>query len=281
MRIGYNPNRKAKAQQYSGAVISAITHLPNMDGYHADRFEVIKMCLETMRQNTGMDDCMVLIWDNGSCREFTDWLYKAYRPDQLVLSPNVGKASARAGIIRMLPTNTIVGVSDDDMYFYPGWLRHSIEIFERFPNVGQVSAYPVRTQFRWGNSNTLAWASKNAKLETGRFIPEQWDRDFCTSIGREYDFHIPYTASDLDYRIRYKGVDAYAVAHHCQFMGRTDRLAPFAIWDDECMGDEKPFDNAIDRAGLLRLTTTHRLARHIGNVLDEDMTLDVKEKQYA
>jgi hypothetical protein len=37
------------------------------------------------------------------------------------------------------------------------------------------------------------------------------------------------------------------------------------------MGDEKPFDNAVDAAGLLRLTTTRRYTRHMGNTIDEDI----------
>jgi hypothetical protein len=43
------------------------------------------------------------------------------------------------------------------------------------------------------------------------------------------------------------------------------------IADRDAMGDEKPFDWAVDNAGLLRLTTTERYTRHIGNILDDEL----------
>ena len=41
MRIGENPNRRAQAQGYKPFVASAVTHLPNFEGYHEKRFEVV------------------------------------------------------------------------------------------------------------------------------------------------------------------------------------------------------------------------------------------------
>lgn len=271
MRTGNNPNRKNRVAGYGPVVVGAITHLPDMiSEYHRDRFDVVRASLNSMRRNAGMD-CEIMIWDNGSCIEFTDWLYESYEPDYLMLSANIGKASARAGMVRMLPPGIIVGVADDDMYYYPDWLLEQVRILQHFPNVGQVSGYPVRTQMRWGNVRTLIWADKCAKVEVGRYISEEYDRDFCTSIGRDYAFQVDYTANDMDYRITYLNKQAYAGAHHCQWIGYAGKMAPFCLWDLDAMGDEKPFDNAIDQAGLLRLTTVTRYTRHIGNKLDPDL----------
>lgn len=265
-----NPNRLAKVSGYKPVIASAITYLPDFEGYHKDRFEVVKASLNTMRDNAG-EDIGTFIWDNGSCPEVIDWLMNEYKPDHLVISTNIGKASARAGIVRAVSPGTILGVADDDILYYPDWFKKSIDILESFPNVGQVSGYPVRTQMRWGNKNTKAWAFRNAKLEYGRFIPDEWDRDFCTSIGRDYEWHKAYTIDDIDAMITYKGRQVYAVAHHCQFICYANRLEDIVRWDNDAMGDEKPFDWAVDNAGLLRLTTSERLTRHIGNKLDEDM----------
>lgn len=271
MRIGNNPNRRVPVTGYSPMIMSAICHLPNMEGYHAHRFDVVKACLESMRANCGYGRAETLIWDNGSCGEFRHWLIEIYKPDHVVLTTNIGKASARAGILRMLPPHTMVNISDDDMWYYPDWFKRSMEVYDDFPNVGQVSGYPVRTQFRWGNRRTLLWAKEHAELEYGKFIPESWDRDFCSSIGRDYEFQKQYTVNDYDPRITYRGTQAYAVAHHCQFICEAGKIAPFAVWDQDGTSDEKPFDTAIDEAGLLRLTTIHRHARHMGNVMDEDL----------
>lgn len=278
MRIGENPNRHAQAQGYKPFVASAVTHLPNFEGYHEHRFEVVKTSLTTMRENAGLD-CDILIWDNGSCPEFRDWLLDEYKPTGVVLSPNVGLTSARAGLLRIVPPTTIIGLADDDMYYYPNWFKASVDLMKQFPNVGQVSGWPVRTQMRWGNRTTLEWARRYAVLELGKFIPEQWDRDFCTSIGREWDFHVHYTKKDMDKRITYQGHQAYAVAHHCQFVCKAENLVEILRQNKEAMSDDKVLDNAVDGAGYLRLTTVDRYVRHIGNVLDDE--LKPKRKRHA
>ena len=270
MRTEMNPNRRTKADGYAPYIASSVVHLPNFEGYHEQRFEVVKTSLTTMRENAGLD-CQILIWDNGSCQEFRNWLLNEYKPDYVVLSNNVGLSNARAGLIRMLPPDVILGVADDDMYYYPDWFKAQVELMKYFPNVGQVSGYPVRTQMRWGNKRTLEWARKVAIVEEGSFIPAEWDRDYCTSIGRDYEWHKKQTENDWDYRITYRGVQAYAFAHHCQFICKVKLLANLMRFTTEAMSDDKPFDWAVDNTGMLRLTTINRYTRHIGNVLDDDL----------
>ena len=270
MRTEMNPNRRIYVDGYPPYIASSITHLPSLEGYHENRFEVVKVSLTTMRENAGLN-CKTLVWDNGSCQEFRDWLLNEYKPDYVMLSTNVGKSIARASILRMLPPKTIVGVADDDMYYYPDWFKAQVELMKYFPNVGQVSGYPVRTQMRWGNRRTLEWARKVAVVEEGSFIPSEWDRDYCTSIGRDYEWHKKYTENDMDKRITYRGVQAYAFAHHCQFICKVKLLANLMNFTTEAMSDDKPFDWAVDTTGMLRLTTINRYTRHIGNVLDDDL----------
>lgn len=270
MRTEMNPMKRLKIDIYHHYIASSIVHLPNFEGYHKERFEVVKTSLTTMRENAGLD-CEILVWDNGSCQEFRDWLLNEYKPDYVVLSKNVGKPNAVAGILGMLPPETIVGVADDDMYYYPDWFKAQVELMAFYPNVGQVSGYPVRTQMRWGNRRTLEWARKVAVVEEGSFIPAEWDKDFCTSIGRDYEWHKKYTENDMDKRITYRGVQAYAFAHHCQFICEAGKIARVAKFTDIAMADEKPFDWAVDNTGMLRLTTINRYTRHIGNVLDDDL----------
>jgi hypothetical protein len=187
----------------------------------------------------------------------------------------MGKATARANIVSMLPDNTVIAMADDDIFYHPYWLKAQIELLKHYPNVGQVSGYPVRTQMGWGNHNTVAWAKKNALVDAGKFIPEEWDKDFCVSIGRDYDQHLKLqaegTVHNIDIRITYQGVKAYAVAHHCQWIGYAGKIRPFCKRSKNAMRTERDFDNAVDNAGLLRLTTINRYTQHIGNVLDQHM----------
>lgn len=279
MRTEHNPLRfKPAPYRYKDIVCLVVTHLPCEDqpGYHKDRFEVVKTCLETMRGRAHRDHTF-MVWDNDSNSTFRDWLQHIFEPDILVLSRNIGKNPARASAIQMLPLGSVVCYSDDDMYYDDNWLNPQMELLTIFPNVAAVSGNPVRTMFRWGVENTLAWAREHAKLEQGRYIPREWEDDFAISIGRDPQQHVEMSIKDVDYRITYEGKQAYATAHHAQFIGYAIKLLPALAYynDSNAMSDEKPFDIAVDQAGL-RLCTTQRYTRHIGNVLDESFRAEME-----
>jgi len=188
----------------------------------------------------------------------------------LILSGNIGKYAARLSIARMLPPETILAYSDDDMYFYPDWLAPQIELLNYFPNVSCVTGNPVRTQFRWGNENTVKWAMTHAQVNTGRFIPQEWEDDFALSVGRTPEWHKEYTKNDTDLLITYKNKQAYATSHHCQHVSYAGTVAKIPLYDHLAMSRETPFDNEMDKLGL-RLATTQRYCRHIGNILENEL----------
>jgi glycosyltransferase involved in cell wall biosynthesis len=249
-------------------VLTVVTHLPDLTSdYHRNRLEVIYTCLKSMRDGARMEHTLI-VWDNGSCDPLRDVLSDL--ADVVILSPNIGKTAARTSMIRMLPPETIIAYSDDDMYFYPGWLAPQIELLQHFPNVAAVTGYPVRTASRWGCEHTIAWAEANAKLEMGRFLPRSWEDDFCISIGRDPAWHAQSSERDREGRVTYNGKQAYTLGHHCQFVGYQERLVKAAVYDGKAMGDEKVTDRALDAIGL-RLATTQRWARHIGNVIHDEL----------
>lgn len=276
MRVGNNPLATSKAETLAPVVLAVITHLPNTEGYHSQRLEVIRTCIQSMIDGAGGTNYSLLVWDNGSCESLRRWL-RSYGPDVLVESENIGKASARACIFRMLPAETIVAMSDDDILYYPGWFEAQKEVLDTFPNVACVTGNPIRTSFRWGCTNTLAWLKAHADLEVGRFIPDKYERDFCVSIGRDFEKHKAGTTRDLDYRGHSRdGLYVYGTSHHCQFISIAGRVVPAMRFDNEAMGDEKPFDIAMDRLGL-RLSTTIRYSRHIGNVIHDELRGEIEE----
>lgn len=265
MRIGMNPLAESHLPPLPNIVAAVITHLPNREGYHAQRFDVIRACFASLQKS----ELPLYVWDNGSDADFRDWLTGSLQPDWLMLSPNIGKASARTAILRSFPSRTVICMSDDDIFYSPGWLEAHLELLNGFPNVGTVSGCPIRTQFRWGNTKTLDWARRNATLSVGQFIPDEYEYDFCISIGRNYAHHMEDTAKDVDYLIEYNGLKAYATAHHMQFVGYAGRLGKIGLWPERAMRAEQTFDVAIDELGLLRLTTVDRYTQHMGNVLDK------------
>jgi glycosyltransferase involved in cell wall biosynthesis len=271
MRIGANPLRNAEVTTYAPLVLAVVTHLPNTLGYHEHRLEVIKTCIESMRKSAPPHS--LIIWDNGSCEALKTWI-RYIKPDVFVESANVGKSNARTSIFRMVPPETVVAMSDDDILYYPGWFEAEYEIMRTFPNVACVTGNPIRTSFRWGCENTIEWMKKQGILEVGRFIPDQYERDFCISIGRDPHVHKKNTVNDVDYRGKYNGVYAYATGHHCQFVSVAGRVLPAMHFDNQAMADEKPFDVALDKIGL-RLSTVKRYSRHIGNVIHDELRKDI------
>ena len=275
MRIGHNPLAGQVApHSLNDIVLTCVTHLPNQSGYHAGRMEVIQTCLTSMREHADAPHS-IAIWDNGSCPELREWLQDVFKPDVLILSENIGKNTARSMLFRMQHPNSVIGFCDDDIYFYHDWLSPQLEILRRFPNVACVTGYPVRTAFRWGNVNTKAWASVNAKLEYGRFIPDEWERDFAVSIGRDIGDHTKSTVADTDVKITYNGLQAYATSHHCQLLTTAKQMNRLAVFDNQAMASDRPFDEALDRIGL-RLATINRYTRHIGNVFHAELKKEIE-----
>jgi hypothetical protein len=273
-RDGMNPLRLARLEPLPSTVAAVIVHIPEESGYHANRREVVQTCIDSMDRFAGRDHNL-LIWSNGCSTAIIQWLQKRYKQATIIISPNIGKSNARAAIFGMLPDDTMINMSDDDMLYYPDWLAKLAEVYDHFPNVGVVSGYPVRTAFRWGCKNTIEWGHIYGKIFTGRYIPDEYDRDFCTSIGRDYEWHIQYTANDRDTMLAYEGMKVLATGHHCQFYGNVGKLRKYMQRTVEAMADEKPLDIAIDNAKLLRLTTMTRYSRHIGNLVDEGITAEV------
>lgn len=272
MRIGSNPLHDDKVGQLSPIVLAVITHLPEQKGYHEKRLEVVQTCIRSMTKDLNHS---LVVWDNGSCAALRNWI-RQLQPDIFIESRNIGKITARTSLFKMLPPQTIIALSDDDILFYPGWLDAQLQVLDTYPNVSTVTGNPIRTSFRWGCENTIKWLREYGNLEVGKFIPEQYEKDFCVSIGRDYNRHKQNTVNDFDYRGCYNNVYAYGTSHHCQFVSVAGRVSKAMVYDNSAMGDEKPFDIAMDKIGL-RLSTVKRYSRHIGNVIHDELRKEIED----
>jgi hypothetical protein len=229
-----------------------------------------------MRRNAGGAHD-VAIWDNGSCPTLRDWLQNEYKPETLILSPNVGKSAARLGLTGIVSPETVINIADDDIYYYPNWLQPQIDLLENIPAVACVTGYPLRTSFRWGVENTMRRVQHSgAVLKQGRFIPDTWENDYAVSIGRNPLEHRQSSMKDNEIMAEFKGRKFYLTSHHCQHVGyagmlRTATLKTLMLG---AMPDEKPYDRMLDTLGN-RIATVERYTRHIGNVIDDELRKDI------
>lgn len=252
--------------------LAILTHYRH-DPYHRHRIPVIELCASSMRDGAKERDCELLIFDNGSTADFKKKL-KSFDPDILVLSPNIGKQSAQQRMLEYA-RGRYFAYSDDDIYFYPGWLCKHLEILDTFnawPTL--VSGSPQRTAFQWGIRSTLDFCYRNpGMLQIGRFIPDECEKQYALSIGRPMDVHMLKTVQLRDYLITYRGIKAWAHAHHMQFIARRSDLIGKLPPSKFLIDNAREWDMYMDGVhNFLRLTTYERTTLHIGNELQGDLT---------
>ena len=283
VRIGSYPER-VKREFIRTARVSAciVVHIPHQLDYHAHRLDVLRLCLASLAAHTPRDRYDLLVLDNGSCAATVDYL-RGLRDrgaiDHLILSAqNIGKINGCRMLFDAAPGD-VVAYADDDVFFSPGWLEAQLAILDTFPRVGMVSGRPVRKQFGYGNAYLPGYLAEFPEItsQTGRLIPNEWEREFRGSVGRLQDDGA--AAPNQDVLLEYRGLKAYSTATHFQF------IAPKAVILDairrvqlpRVVGEERQFEEAIDAAGYARLSTAGRYVRHIGNVINRELRDEIGE----
>lgn len=274
MRIGECPARVKRVHvQPARVTVCVVVCIPHQFDYYSRRLDVLQLSLNSLRAHTARGAYTLMVLDNNSCPAVVDYLRKQHELghiDQLILSGrNLGKINACRMLFDAAPGD-IVAYADDDVWFGPGWLDAQLQVLEAFPRVGMVSGRPVRQQFLYGNTGLRGYldAFPGVAKHTGRFIPDEWEREYLRSTGRTGE---PVSVDDI--RLEYGGVAAYSTAAHFQF------IAPKAVIREalaKCGGprigsEERQFEEAVEAMGYVRLSTIDRHIRHIGNVVDDEV----------
>lgn len=283
-RLGINPARgKFSTYQPAQVSVAVLTYIPHLEGYFRHRLDVLKLALASIYINTTIPYDL-FIFDNGSCPEVVDYLRHSRDHGDihyLLLShQNIGKIGALKVMFNALP-GELVAYSDDDILFYPGWLEAHLEIMKKFPQVGMVSGAPVRNASKHAMQTLQRFendASPLVSVIRERRIPDEWERDWAVSTGRDPGQHLEDTKNELDAVVKVEGVEAIAGANHFQFVAPKDvivRALP-NDWSGKLMGNMVELDEAVDNLGYLRLSTAQRFTRHIGNAISEELAGEVK-----
>jgi hypothetical protein len=276
MRIGHNPARFVeKVAQPAGITVTVVNCIPFLSGYYEQSLEIIKTVIESLnstREEKHPYD--VMLFDNHSCAQVRDCLQDAFNAGKiqyLVLSDtNIGKIGAWNFMFGAAQGEMVV-FSDGDVEFRPGWLKASLELFETFPNVGMVTARPLRTPMEY-SSSTLEWARRQAPgvYTQGQFL--DWDCywDHARSTGFSLEKAQMEYPKGSDHRLTYQGKTAYVGATHFQFMAQRELLQQIIpLPSEQPMRGERALDVAINERGCLRLLTDEAYVRHMGNTIAE------------
>jgi glycosyltransferase involved in cell wall biosynthesis len=271
MRIGSNPVKikKPSLKPPQPVTVVIITYIPYLSGYFQYSLEVLSLALKSIWENTE-EAFDLLVFDNGSCNEVREYLISQNESNKiqyLILSDqNVGIPGAWNISFKAAP-GKYVAFADYDIYFFPGWLKAHLEIFENFPRVGMVTGTPIRPPIEY-SSRTLEWAEEHKDVNIKRGVLQSWE-DYWThteSLGlSEKESRESYQTGE-DILLIYKEYTAYIGAGHFQFVALKDvleKVAPFP--NTIAMGNERLLDQRVNDLGLLRLTLTRRFVQHLGN----------------
>jgi hypothetical protein len=273
-RVGINPARH-RVSEYRPAriTVAMLVYMPHLTGYFEHRLDVVQLSLATLIRHADLPYDL-LVFDNGSCEEVKAFLSQLQSQGLvrylLTSSENIGKLGALRLIAGAAP-GEIVAYTDDDTFFYPGWLSAHVALLDGFPNVGMVSGCPEKTLFDHGIETNLRFGKGDAETEMtyGDRIPEVWEREWALALGKDPDEFAASARTVQDIRLVRRGLEAYAAACHNQFVAPSQALRRVleGPWSGRLMGGMNELDNAFDAQGYLRLATVDRTTRLIGNVL--------------
>lgn len=278
-RFGINPARGKKSSYKPARVtVAVLTYIPHLEGYFRERFQILQLSIASLLKHTEAPYDL-LIFDNGSCSQVSGYLQDLHRAGQidflLLSESNIGKIGAFSILFRSAP-GELVAYSDDDIFYYPGWLLAHLEIIDTYPRVGMVSGMPVRDAANRSRKSLLEWIEKGDPELTvliGESLPDSWEREWAESVGRDPDAHLTAIEDQKVIITSYAGVRAYGSASHFQFLAPKEvmqRALP-QEWSGKLMGEMNELDQAIDDLGFLRFSTVDRYSRHMGNTLSSDL----------
>jgi glycosyltransferase involved in cell wall biosynthesis len=273
-RIRPNPKKYlTNSFQPARTTVVMLTHNPAEGGYFEDRPVATKLSIASLVAHTEVEyDLMV--FDNGSSPEMVEYLVDLKENgviQYLYLSErNIGYGAALNAAFNAAP-GEVIAYADDDIFFYPGWLRKRLEILDTFPSVGMVSGQLIE-----GDSvhDAVALGAEKHGYAIEDFdIPREWSERWCAGLGLDVDVFLsrPELNSIKNYKVELNGVKAFAGATGYSYLFTKEFLQemPRLTEDRQVGGADYDWHHAANDLGRLRLTTSELTTDHIGNVVDE------------
>ena len=283
MRQGQNPAKMGlPAYKPKKMGLGLLSNIPSQEGYFTHSLEVLRYQIASIHNSTKEFD--LLVFDNGSCPEVQDELRHLQSEGFihfLILSQyNLGKTGALNWILAALP-NEVIGFSDGDVLFRPGWLEKSLEIVNAFPSVGLVSVQPCLFDILKSEGQ----AQHRFENDPGYQLSDVF---LDPIVVDEYGHGVGLETRKIE-ELKQKpvqvveeistGVRAVIGQSHMQFILPREvarRILPlpsnFALFRQET----KKINEHIDNLGLVQLTSLEALVYHMGNQLDETARAEIR-----
>ena len=277
MRKGQNPAKMGMpAYQPKRLGVAILVYIPSLYGYFEQLLSILKDQIASLYYATP-GDFDLLVFDNGSCPAVQAELMEMYHSgmlEWLVCSEhNLGKTGALNWILGSMP-NELICYSDSDVLFRSGWLEKSLKILETFPRAGLVAAQPSFYDQLHGEGtahkillNDPRFSMENVKLEP--HVLDEYIQGIGLPAAQAETLRQSTVPQVTDQE---SGTQAVLGATHMQFIIPREvarQILPLPSARGLSGEEDRYFDQAIDQAGYLHLSTPGPYVYHMGNVYDE------------
>ncbi|HVP21140.1 MAG TPA: glycosyltransferase [Anaerolineaceae bacterium] len=285
MRIGQNPaKQKIAAYEPKRLGIASLIFIPHLEGYYAQVLKILELQLKSLRVNTS-EPFDMLVFDNGSIPEVQQKLQELQRSgliDWLILSnSNLGKTGALNWILAAMP-NEIIGFTDSDVYFRPGWLEESLKRLNGSALVGVVTAQPCFADVLNGEERAFSSLSENG-IEIQNYWPPNWAvQEFVHGLGGSEEMLQRFLKTPL-HAVEFGDDKIKAVlgASHMQFILRRElarSVIPLPAQFGLSAEEDRVFNQRVDAEGFLHVSLPEPLVVHMGNALDEHLEEEIRRQ---
>ncbi|MBF4517584.1 glycosyltransferase family 2 protein [Flavobacterium sp. ANB] len=276
MRVGYNPHKDEvlSKSEYLHQIIIPV-FIPHQEEYFKDSFAILKLCLESLFA-TIHDKTFITIVNNGSDSiivNYLDSLLKENKIQELIHTQNIGKLNA---ILKGLAGNNIelVTISDSDVLFLTDWQKETVNVFQAVPKAGVVGIVPQFKMYESNCGNLLFDTLLSSKLQ---FIPVKNQEGlvrFYDSLGWARDYNQDYLKYNLGLKLN-ENQSILVGSGHFVATYKKDIFEEITSYIEFKMGgsSEEYLDKAPLRKDYWRVTTLDNYAFHMGNTLEEWMTI--------
>jgi hypothetical protein len=283
MRKGQNPAKMGlPAYKPKELGLGILSYIPSQEGYFTHSLEVLKYQIASIHNSTNEFD--LLVFDNGSCQEVQDELQRMQSegviPFLMLSQFNIGKTGALNWILGALP-NKIIGFSDGDVLFRPGWLEKSLEIMRAFPKAGLVSAQPCLFDILKSEAQAHHIFENDPTYRlSDQFLDPLVVEEYGQGVGLEApDIELLKQKSVKVVEEITTGICAVIGQSHMQFIMPRDvarRVLPLPTRHALFREETKKINENIDQLGLVQLTSLDAFVYHMGNQVDETARKEIQ-----
>lgn len=274
MRTGSNPEKTAKkiSLETNHRVI-VVVFIPALTGYYKNSLEVFQLCLQSLI-NANKGNYSITLVNNGSCKEVSDFLkinLNNKNIDTLIShNTNIGKIDALIGAARGCREDFIT-LSDSDILFIKNWDLATMNVFQAFNKAGSVSPIPFRHGLFYGTSSAM----KEVLFGRAKFYRKE--------IPENFEYHNKYLTSinwnnEIDDKIKWPIIESNKVkailgsGHQILTLRKSIIHSKIPVEPSLTLvggnSEYRYVDEPVDKAGLMRLSTFHNYAFHIGNQVE-------------